>query len=77
MDNDVQVFGWHADVFKRFGHTFDKLRFLFLVSSLPHFNNYYWHYITLGFLLERLRINSLSGQAAKVEQFIEDFWSSR
>jgi len=48
MDNDVQVFGWHADVFKRFGHTFDKLRLLFLISSLPHFNNYNWHCITSG-----------------------------
>jgi hypothetical protein len=48
MDNDVQVFGWHPDVFKRFGHTFDKLRLLFLISSLPHFNNYYWHCITSG-----------------------------
>jgi hypothetical protein len=48
MDNDVQVFGWHADVFKRFGHTFDELRLLFLISSLPHFNNHYWHCITSG-----------------------------
>jgi hypothetical protein len=76
MDNDVQVFGWHADVFKRFGHTFDKLRLLFLISSLPHFNNYYWHCLTLGFLLERSRINSFSGQAAKMDKFIEDFWLS-
>ena len=76
MDDDIQVFGWHADVFKRFGHAFDKLRFLFLVSSLPHFNNHYWRYLTLGSILERSRINSLSGQRAKMDKFIEDFWLS-
>jgi hypothetical protein len=48
MDYDVQVFGWHTDVFKRFSHTFDKLRFLLLISSLPHFNNYYWHHLISG-----------------------------
>jgi hypothetical protein len=73
MDYDVQVFGWHTDVFKRFGHTFDKLGFLFLISSLPHFNNYNWHCLTLGFLLERSKINSLSGQATSKSKLIEDF----
>jgi len=68
MDDDVQVFGWDADVFKGFGHTFDKLRFLFLVSSLPHFNNHYWHCLISG--------SFLNGQGLIVFRGKERKWTS-
>jgi hypothetical protein len=46
VNYDVQPISWNADVIKRFGDTFDEVRFLLLGSSLPHLNDYYWHDIT-------------------------------
>jgi hypothetical protein len=46
VNYDVQPISWDADVLKRFGDTFDEVRFLLLGSSLPQLNDYYWHDIT-------------------------------
>jgi hypothetical protein len=51
VDYDVQPVSWNADVLKRFSDAFDERCLLFLGSSLPHLNDYYWHDITSGSFL--------------------------
>jgi hypothetical protein len=46
MNYDVQSIRWNADVLKRFRDAFNELCLLFLISSLPHLDDYYWHSIT-------------------------------